>query len=132
MRLPHRARIGLQVSYPDPAQAQALDRAMRSILRGGGVHWDLVLVSDRPPMPERRVNGPLVQRLKAIAADWDIPLETDSSLWPSAAGLVPESVPVVCGLGPVAGDLYTSDEAVSRISLVQRTLLLMEVLLEPQ
>jgi D-alanine-D-alanine ligase len=43
---------------------------------------------------------------------------------------VPERVPVVCGLGPVAADLYTSDEAVSRISLVQRTLLLMQCLLD--
>jgi D-alanine-D-alanine ligase len=131
MRLPHRARIGLQVSYPDLAQAQALDRAMRAILHGGGVHWDLVLVSDRPPMPERKVNAALVTRLQEIAGEWEIPLETDSSLWPSVAGLVPESVPVVCGLGPVATDLYTSDEAVSRISLVQRTLLLMQCLLAP-
>jgi D-alanine-D-alanine ligase len=131
MRLPHRVRIGLQVSYPDHAQAQALDRSMRAILRGGGVHWDLVLVSDRPPMPERKVNKPLIARLEEIAAEWEIPLDTDSSLWPSAAGLVPESVPVVCGLGPVATDLYTSDEAVSRISLVQRTLLLMQYLLAP-
>ncbi|MCG6940559.1 MAG: ATP-grasp domain-containing protein [Thiohalocapsa sp.] len=131
MRLPHRVRIGLQVSYPDQAQAQALDGAMRAILRGGGVHWDLVLVSDRPPMPERKVNAPAIARLKEIAGEWEIPLETDSSLWPSVAGLVPEPVPVVCGLGPVAGDLYTSDEAVSRISLVQRTLLLMQYLLAP-
>ncbi|WP_296901066.1 hypothetical protein [Thiohalocapsa sp.] len=130
MRLPHRARIGLQVSYPDQVQVEALDRAMRGILRGGGVHWDLVMVSDRPPMPERKVNAPLVQRLKDIAAEWDIPVATDSSLWPSAAGLVPDRVPVVCGLGPVASDLYTSDEAVSRMSLVQRTLLLMQCLLD--
>lgn len=131
MRLPHRVRIGLQVSYPDQAQAEALDRALRGILHGGGVHWDLVLVSDRPPMPERKINAALIARLQEIAAEWEIPLETDSSLWPSVAGLAPESVPVVCGLGPVASDLYTSDEAVSRISLVQRTLLLMQFLLVP-
>ncbi|WP_058557926.1 ATP-grasp domain-containing protein [Thiohalocapsa sp. ML1] len=130
MRLPHRVRVGLTVSYPDQAEADALDRAMRGVLRGGGVHWDLVQVSDRPPMPERKVNAPLVQRLKDIATEWEIPLETDSSLWPSVAGLVPENVPVVCGLGPVAADLYTSDEAVSRMSLVQRTLLLMQCLLD--
>jgi D-alanine-D-alanine ligase len=130
MRLPHRVRIGLTLSYPDQEQAEALDRAIRGILRGGGVHWDLVTVSDRPPMPERKINAPLVQRLEAIAAEWEIPLATDSSLWPSVAGLVPERVPVVCGLGPVASDLYTADEAVARISLVQRTLLLMQCLLD--
>jgi D-alanine-D-alanine ligase len=130
MRLPHRVRIGLTLSYPDQAQADNLERAMRDILRGGGVQWNLVLVSDRPPMPERKINQPLVQRLQAIAAEWDILLETDSSLWPSAAGLVPDGVPVVCGLGPVTNGLYTSDEAVSRISLVQRTLVLMQCLLD--
>lgn len=131
MRLPHRVRVFLQVSYPDQEKAKELDRAMRLILRGGGVNWDLALVSDRPPMHERRINAALVKQLKTIADEWDIPMETESSLWPSAAGLVPDSVPVVCGLGPVAQDLYTSREVVSRISLVQRTLLLTQLLLEP-
>ena len=40
-------------------------------------------------------------------------------------------MPVTGGVGPVAQDLYTSREAVSRISLVQRTLLLTQFLLEP-
>jgi hypothetical protein len=34
----------------------------------------------------------------------------------------------VCGLGPVARDLGTPQEAVQRISLVQRTLLLADYL----
>ena len=131
MRLPHRAHILLQVSYPDHEQAQRLEKAMRRILRGGGLTWDLALVSDRPPMPERRLNAVLAARLAEIAAEWDIPLGSDSSLWPSVAGLVPESVPVVCGMGPVALDLHTGREAVSRISLVQRTLLLAQYLLRP-
>lgn len=130
LRLPHRARISLQVSYPDESAALDIERDMKRILRGGGVKWDLVLESDRPPMVERRANRPLVNSLKAIANEWDIPLETESSLWPSAAGLVPERTPVICGVGPVAQKLYTSREAVSRISLVQRTLLLAQFLLK--
>ena len=130
MRLPHRARVTIQVSYPDSERARELDRAMKRILRGGGAQWDLALVSDRPPMLDRRGNTPVLKRFKAIADEWDIPLVTESSLWPSAAGLVPERVPVICGIGPVAQDLYTSREAVSRISLVQRTLMLAQFLLE--
>jgi hypothetical protein len=34
----------------------------------------------------------------------------------------------VCGVGPVARDLYTPHEAVNRISLMQRTLLMVELL----
>jgi D-alanine-D-alanine ligase len=104
---------------------------MKRILSGGGITWELALISDRPPMRERHANAALVARLKRIAGEWDIPLASESSLWPSVAGLVPEPVPVVCGVGPVARDLYTSREAVSRISLVQRTLLLTQFLLEP-
>jgi D-alanine-D-alanine ligase len=130
LRLPHRVRVILQVSYPDPDKARELDLALKRILRGGGAHWDLALVSDRPPMYERRANVPFLNRLKAIADEWEIPLGTESSLWPSVAGLVPDAVPVICGVGPVAQDLYTSREAVSRISLVQRTLLLSQLLLE--
>jgi hypothetical protein len=36
----------------------------------------------------------------------------------------------VCGVGPVARALYTPDESVDRISLMQRTLLLAEFLCE--
>jgi D-alanine-D-alanine ligase len=36
--------------------------------------------------------------------------------------------PCLCGMGPVARDLGTPNEAVQRISLVQRTLLLAEFL----
>jgi hypothetical protein len=131
LRLPHRVRVNVQVSSPDPEKAQEIDRAMRRILRGGGVQWNLAMVSDRPPMPERRRNAILLHRLRAIADEWDIPLSSESSLWPSAAGLAGEPVPVICGVGPVARDLYTSREAVSRISLVQRTLLLTQFLLDP-
>ncbi len=130
MRLPHRVRVTLQVSYPNQEQAAELDKAMKRILRGGGVNWDLAQISDRPPMAERRANTALVNKLKGLAAEWEIPLGSESSLWPSAAGLVAEPVPVICGLGPVARDLYTSREAVSRISLVQRSLLLTQFLLE--
>ena len=106
-----------------------LDTEIKRILRGGGVRWNLVMVSDRPPMVERRKNASLIKQLISIADDWDIPLGSESSLWPSVAGLVPIKASVVCGLGPVAIDLYTSREAVSRISVVQRTLLLAQFLL---
>jgi D-alanine-D-alanine ligase len=127
-RLPHRVRVTLLVSYPDEEKARVLERAMRAIFRGGGVSWDLTLIADRPPMSESRCNQHLLDNLKEIAKEWDIPLTTESSLWPSVAGLVPDRIPVICGVGPVAQDLYTSREAVSRISLVQRTLLLSQYL----
>ena len=79
-------------------------------------------------MRERNINLKLLKSLSDVARQWDIPLKQESSLLPSVAGLVPGKVPVVCGIGPVAKNLYTPQEAVKRISLMQRTLLIAEFL----
>ena len=129
MRLPHRVKVTLHASYPDMKSISTLETEIKNILQGDGVRWNLVMVSDRPPMIESRKNVALIKQLTAIADEWDIPLRSESSLWPSVAGLVPTKVSVACGVGPVAIDLYTSREAVSRISVVQRTLLLAQFLL---
>ena len=125
--LPHRVVATLQASFPNARAGDGFEQAISERL--AKAQAELALLSDRPPMPSRRVNNALLKRLRAIAEQWEIPLRTETSLWPSVAGLVPPQVPVVCGLGPVARGLYTGQEAVSRISLVQRTLLLAEFLL---
>lgn len=125
--LPHRVTATLQASFPNNQAANRLEQQITERLQAS--KGELALLSDRPSMPNRRINQALLQKLKEHAAKWDIPMNTDSSLWPSVAGLVSPQVPVVCGLGPVAQGLYTGQEAISRISLVQRTLLLAEYLL---
>jgi len=128
-RLPHRIKSIIQISYPSKEKAAELESQLKKILKGGGIQWNLALVSDRPPMIDKPINKKFFNSLKEIAGEWEINLSCETSLWPSVAGLVPENVPVVCGIGPVAENLFTSKEAVSRISLVQRTLLLTEYLL---
>ncbi len=125
--LPHRVTAILQASFPHQAAADALER--RITQRLANTQAELARLSDRPSMPVRNVNSPLINRLQAVGAAWEIPLNTETSLWPSVAGLVPPHVPVVCGLGPVANSLHTGREALSRISLVQRSLLLAQFLL---
>ena len=66
----------------------------------------------------------LAQRIGGLAVELEIPFDTESSVWPSAAGFVPEGTPVLCGMGPMASEPYTPNEGVERISLLQRTLLL--------
>ena len=126
--LPHRVVATLQASFPNTRAAERLEKAVRDHLQAQ--QSELALLSDRPPMPERRINNGLLKKLREVAGQWDIPLNAETSLWPSVAGLVPPKVPVLCGLGPVARGLYTGQEAVSRISLVQRSLLLAEFLLQ--
>jgi D-alanine-D-alanine ligase len=130
MLLPHRVVATLLLSYLDRKTADRVENTMREMLKGKGLSSAFTLLSERYPMKERRVNARLARKLRAVAGEWDIPLNMESSLWPSVAGMVPSATPVVCGVGPVAKDLYTSSEAVRRISLVQRTLLLAEFLLK--
>jgi len=129
MLLPHSVAVTLLLSYGDEQLADGVERKMRRIL-GKGEKWKLEMISNRPPMKLRRRNQQLSNTLRKIANQWDIPFNQESSLWPTVAGLVPASTRVVCGLGPIAKDLYTPREAVQRISILQRTLLLAEFLVQ--
>ena len=128
MLLPHRVSATLLLSYPDVAVADATEKQIRAILAAKEPHCELELISDRPPMKDRRRNKRLSKRLGEVAAKWEIPFKAESSVWPSVAGLVAGDTGVICGLGPVARGLYTPQEAVQRISLIQRTLLLAQFL----
>ena len=129
MFVPHRIEVSLMMSYLEAGQADETEAAMRAALGRGGPKWHLDRLDDRPPMPDRPNNAALVEALEAAAVRWEIPLERESSAWPSVAGLVPADTAVVCGMAPVTRDRGTPDEAVQRISLVQRTLLLTEYLI---
>lgn len=129
MLLPHQANVTILVTYGDAASADRAARAITKILGKDGPKWELELVSDRPPVRERRANKRFLKELLAVAEQWDIPLKNDSSVWPSVAGLAPQSTAVICGFGPIAQNLYTPGEAIQRISLMQRTLLLAQYLL---
>lgn len=128
MLLPHQVTCTLLVSYPDEKDGDALEEQIRTILTGKGIRCKIELLSSRPPMKERRANTRLAKTLSDVAAEWEIPLKRESSVWPSVAGLAPASTGAVCGIAPVARNVYTPDESVDRISLMQRTLLLAELL----
>jgi D-alanine-D-alanine ligase len=124
MLLPHRVHANLLLNYLDVQRANDTEHRIREILKGDRFSISFDLISDRPPMKERRSNTRLIESLKNVAKEWEIPWSKDSSLWPSVGGLVPTKASVICGIGPAAKDLYTPKEAVNRTSLIQRTLLL--------
>jgi D-alanine-D-alanine ligase len=130
LRLPHFCQADLLVSYLDKAHLERVHKEMREILGKQGYSWNLEKIADRPPMKEKQKNQQLFKSLFELAQKWEIPLEKKSSLWPSAAGLISAKTGIVCGTGPVAQDLYTPQESIRRISLMQRTLLLTEFLVE--
>ena len=123
-------RRGAHIQSWDAAVADEAERRIREALGREGFHWELKCLSDRPALREKKANLKLARTLEAMAVQWDVPLKHESSVWPSVAGLVVPPTAVVCGLGPVATDLYRPQEAIQRISLLQRTLLLSQFLLE--
>jgi D-alanine-D-alanine ligase len=128
MLLPHRVTVSLLSSFPTKKAGDELEAKIRQTLGRSTVKWSLEMVSDRPPMKTRQKNNPLFETFNGLGEQWSLPFGLDSSVWPSVAGLVKPGTPVACGMGPYAKDLYTLKEAVERISLVQRTLLLSQFL----
>jgi D-alanine-D-alanine ligase len=130
-QLPHRIEAVLTISYFQPETADRTEAAMKEILlKGNGPKRELKRISDRPSMRGGRHSQRLFKSLKTVADEWEIPLEQESSVIPTAGGLVPAEIPVICGIGPVARDLYTPNEAVNRSSIIQRTLLMAQYLVK--
>ena len=128
MMLPHRVQATLLVSYFRADIADKAEVDIRNILGGKGPKWRLNLLSDRPEMPVRRENRGFYTEIQEIANELEIPTSHATSAVPSVAGLVPKGVGVVCGLGPMVDSPHTPHEAVQRVSLFQRTILLSEIL----
>lgn len=128
MKLPHRINAKVLMTYSSTRCADQVYGEMKRQLTGGKFTCDIELLSERPPLPKRSINNKLYGKLADVAGMWDIPLDKQSSAWPSAGGLVDKTVPVICGVGPIGYNVYTPYESISRISLTQRTLLLAQFL----
>lgn len=124
LHLPHRATATLLMTYPDMSLADELEEKLRAGVEKRGPKWELRLISDRPAMRDNRKRAALKQRWIEIAEAMEMPVTAEGSVWPSVAGLVPDDVPCLCGISPIATDLGTPQEAVQRMSLLKRTLLL--------
>jgi hypothetical protein len=116
------------MAYPDAKTADQTEERMRTLLGKRGPRWELVREADRPPMRERPLNTRLYNTLAGVAEEHGVKLQKDSSAWASVAGLVPAKTACVCGLGPTTRDRGTPQEAVSRMALVQHTLVLADFL----
>jgi D-alanine-D-alanine ligase len=129
MLLPHRVSATLLVSYPDQKLADSYEAKLREKLGKTGPKWELDQVAERPPMRDRSINRRLYKALAQSAEEHNGVLKTEGSRWPSVAGLVPSRTACICGVGPITKDRGTPNEAVQRISIVQRTLLITDFLL---
>ena len=128
MLLPHQMTAIIYDSYPDEKIADEVESEIRKIVKDKRVETHVQLLSRRPPMNRKDANLQLFEQLNKLADEWEIRLDQESSVWPSVGGLVPPETGVLCGVGPVARKIYTPEESVDRVSLIQRTILIAEFL----
>ena len=124
MMVPHRVTVRILVTYFDSSDATRTEDRIREILGKRGPRWTLSMLSDRPPMKERAGSLRLAKAFEGIAEEFQVPIGRATSTWPSVAGLVPSRTACISGAGPVSRDRGTPKEAVQRMSLVQRTILM--------
>lgn len=123
--MPHRVVATFSVTYIDPELARDAEIKLREAFNSNGtsIRTYVEEIVDRKPM-SRKKNHPLRDHLHDLSEAWNIPFGTESSLLPSAAGIVPKDIPAICGFAPASKDLFTPNEALHRRELAQRTLLL--------
>ncbi len=133
--LPHRIRATVYISFLDAVLADEAEIRLRELFASEQDGQDeprvyIEKLEERPPLIRSRETGDLISQLKRISEDWKLPFGVESSLLPSAAGVIPAGVPVVCGFGPASQDMYTPHECIHRGEFMQRLLLLTLFLLE--
>ncbi|MDP3386304.1 MAG: M20/M25/M40 family metallo-hydrolase [Eubacteriales bacterium] len=129
--LPHRVKATVSLTYLDENLSRMVENEIRNIFKSNpkGIQAFVEKLEERPPLIKRK-NNPLLNKLETLSEELKIPFGTESSLLATAAGVIPEDLPVVCGFGPASRGLYTPNEAINRSELIEKTLLLALLLLE--
>ncbi|CAM3948470.1 M20/M25/M40 family metallo-hydrolase [Alkalicoccus chagannorensis] len=127
--MPHRVTATLLLTFLDEKTAEETEQQIRGLLQDKkkGMRTYMEEVSSRPPL-KRQKEHPMLKKMEACARMHQLPFGTESALLSSAAGAVGEGVPVLCGAAPASRQLYTPNEAVHRIELLQRSVLLAQYL----
>ncbi len=130
--VPEDACAKLDFRFLTPDDGLKIKKALEVIVSRTSVPGtDAVLevVSGRPPMPQSRGNQDLFERLQSVADELGIPVLSELRQGCSDANLIAdEGVPVIDGLGPIGAKDHSHDEYMVKSSLLQRTLLLANVI----
>ncbi len=126
MLLPYKVTATVYITYLDEQKAKALEKALRQTFKSPHSHIKTFVetLEERPPYKRHKTHDVLIESFKAIAQTLNQPFKTESTLLPSAAGLINHQNPVLCGLVPGCKHLYTPNESINRTEWVQKTLLL--------
>ncbi|KAB2952708.1 ATP-grasp domain-containing protein [Heliorestis acidaminivorans] len=124
--MPHRVWATIYVTYMNEKLADKAEEQLKKLFNADskGLQVYLEKLEERPSLSKTAQSNSLIEQLQQISEEWKLPFGLEGGLLPSAAGVVPENIPVLCGLAPASRDLYTPHEAIPRGELLQRTLLL--------
>ncbi len=134
MLIPHRVSANIFITYIDEIQAKKVESRVRKLFqtKKKGIKTYIEKLEERPPMIKTEKSEGLIEELRGISEKWNIPFDVESTLLPSAAGVISKECAVVCGMSPSSKNLYTPEESISRTELVQKTLLISQFLLKDQ
>lgn len=132
MLVPHRVSANIFITYVESNQAKKVESQVRRLFqtKKKGIKIYIEKLEARPPMVKTPKSEALIEELRKISEKWKIPFDVESTLLPSAAGVISKECAVVCGMAPSSKNLYTPEESISRTELVQKTLLISQFLLK--
>ena len=133
--LPHRIRATVYVTFLDSTMADEAEKELHKAFTLAEEEQEDTAVfieklEERPSLNRSAAGEQMIAQLKKISEEWSLPFGVEASLLPSAAGEVPEDIPVICGFSPASRDMFTPHECIHRGELLQRALLLTLYLLE--
>jgi D-alanine-D-alanine ligase len=129
MLLPYRVEATLHLAYRDEMMKSRTTAYLSTVFTRFSPHWRGAVekTMDRPPYT---ADERLVALYEEVSSRLGFTCHRAESRLPSAAGDVFGETPVLCGLGPASRGLFTTNEAVHRPELIERSLVLTGVLLE--
>ncbi|MCG8457800.1 MAG: M20/M25/M40 family metallo-hydrolase, partial [Holophagales bacterium] len=133
--VPDRARAEGEARYLDPADGEALNRALGELAAGldepYGVRTELAISEEIRPLPAEAASRRWAELAGSLAAErgWLIEAQEDRR-GISFPNFLPAAleIPVLDGLGPAGGGLHTREEFVDLASLDRRIVLLADLL----
>jgi D-alanine-D-alanine ligase len=124
---PDRAEIDLALYFNDRTSGERVDREMRETMEKAsvpGLRFHLEGGITRPPMRDSEATRELFREIEQIAREINVNVAPTHAWHASEMGFVPEGVPALDGLGPLAGGEPPADEYILRHSLLDRAELL--------
>ena len=121
------ASVILTARYIDRVQADDLDSQIRRIAEkdtNGSMQVRIRLLGTRPPISDNKLNREFFKMVKELAELLEIKVKSVHRHFSSDICHVPENIPVLGGLGPVALACDSPNDYILRDSLIDRSALL--------